>query len=87
MEIEWRETDNGKGSKALFSTFKVADIEEASLKANQAVKIIKSHRDDVHSHMALSHEGLTIMLHGTSREEIGDEEWSIANEIRMTLSN
>lgn len=68
MQIEWKQADNSDGSKALFGVFKVSDIEEAGSKANKAIKMIKSHRDDKYSHMSLSHEGLTIMLHGISKK-------------------
>lgn len=87
MQIEWKEADNSDGSKALFGAFKVADIEEASAKASKAIKIIKSHRDDKYSHMSLSHEGITIMLHGVYKDRIGDEDWSIAQEIKAALSD
>lgn len=84
--MEWRKTSNPDGSEALFGAFKVTDIEEASAKAGKAIKIIKSHREDKHSHMSLSCEGLAIMLHGISKEKVTDKDWAIAEEIRKALS-
>ena len=87
MQTEWRQTDNADGSQALFGAFKVNDIEEASNKATRAIKIIKSHGEDKYSHMSLSHEGLSIMLHGTSRDKLEDKDWAIAKEIRTALND
>jgi hypothetical protein len=87
MQIEWRQTNNTDGGQALFGAFKVTDIEEASNKATRAIKIIKSHRNDKYSHISLSHEGLSIMLHGTSRDKLEDKDWAIAEEIRTALND
>lgn len=67
MQIQWKKVKNEDGSEMLFGTFEVAALEEASRKADQAVQIIKSHREDKHSHMSLSSEGLVIALYGISR--------------------
>jgi hypothetical protein len=39
------ESKNEDGSEMIFGGFKVSSLEESSIKANEAIKIIKSHRD------------------------------------------
>lgn len=85
MRLPFKKQINRDGAEAIFGGFEVANLEQATAMAGRAAAIIASHREDKFSHMAVSQDGLMIMLHGVSKEHIEDADWVIAREIEKTL--
>jgi len=86
MSELWKQITTEDGREVLFVLHKVSDITEAHRQSGDIIKIINKNNVADESHISLSSEDITIMLHSHSTQPITQKDWEVANQIETYLT-
>jgi len=86
MASIWKKMQTDDNREILFALIKCKDLDEAGKKVRKAIDFLKLHKADKQSHMSLSSESFSIVLHAYSSEPIGQHDWDLAKQLEKALN-